>query len=54
LREVKIPIPPLAQQKEFVQRVTEIRQIEAAQAASRNHLESLFQSMLHRAFNGEL
>jgi hypothetical protein len=36
------------------QRVTEIRKLEAVQAASRQRLEALFQSMLHRAFQGEL
>lgn len=46
--------PPLPLQKEFAKRVTEIREMEAAQSASRQRLEALFQSMLHRAFNGEL
>ena len=41
-------------QQEFTQRVTEIRQMEAGQAASRKRLDELFQSMLHRAFEGEL
>jgi hypothetical protein len=35
-------------------RVAEIRAMEAQQAASRRRLEDLFQSMLHRAFQGEL
>ena len=46
--------PPLLLQKEFAQRVTEIREMEAGQAASRKRLEELFKSMLHRAFEGEL
>jgi type I restriction enzyme S subunit len=50
---IGIRVPPLQLQKEFAQRVTEIRALEAAQAASRQRLEALFQSMLHRAFNGE-
>ncbi len=54
LSELTIPVPPLPLQKEFAQRVTEIRELEAAQSASRQRLEALFQSMLHRAFNGEL
>jgi type I restriction enzyme S subunit len=54
LKAVKIPVPPLSLQKEFAQRMTEIRELEAAQSASRQRLEALFQSMLHRAFNGEL
>ncbi len=54
LRAVTIPVPPLTLQKEFAQRVTEIRGLEAEQAASRRHLDDLFQSLLHRAFEGEL
>jgi type I restriction enzyme S subunit len=46
--------PPLPLQKEFGMRVKEIRALEAEQAASRRRLNDLFQSMLHRAFSGEL
>jgi type I restriction enzyme S subunit len=48
------PLPPLALQKEFASRMTEIRELEAEQAACRERLDALFQSMLHRAFRGEL
>ena len=51
---MKIPVPPLPLQKEFAERVTEIRELEARQATSRAHLDALFQSLLHRAFNNEL
>jgi restriction endonuclease S subunit len=54
LLAIPIPIPPLPLQREFAQRVTEIRELEAAQAASSQRLEALFQSMLHWAFEGEL
>lgn len=54
MNRIPIPVPPLPLQKEFAQRVTEIRAMEAEQAASRQRLDALFQSMLHRAFNGEL
>jgi len=54
LKKLEIPLPPLAQQKEFAARVTEIRAVQAEQASSRLRLENLFQSMLHRAFNGDL
>lgn len=54
LRKVQIPVPPLPLQKKFAKRVTEIRELEAKQAASRVRLDALFQSMLHRAFRGEL
>lgn len=51
---VSILIPPLRLQNEFSQRVKDIRELQACQAASRDHLDALFQSMLHRAFKGDL
>ena len=51
---VEIPLPPIELQKEFARRMTEIRELEASQATSRTRLDALFQSMLHRAFNGDL
>jgi len=54
LRKLPIPVPPLALQEKFGDRVAENREIEAEQAASRGRLEALFQSTLHRAFSGEL
>jgi type I restriction enzyme, S subunit len=54
LRALPVPLPPLVLQKEFAQRVTEIRELEAGQATSRTRLDALFQSMLHRAFNGDI
>ncbi len=53
LLTLPIEVPPLAMQKEFAQRVAEIRQMEADQAASRTRLDALFHSLLHRAFEGE-
>jgi len=54
LAELVVPVPPLPLQKEFAERVTEIRALEAEQATSRHRLDALFQSLLHRAFNREL
>src|ERR1017187_52799 len=54
LHNLKVIVPPLALQNEFAQRVTEIRELEAGQATSRTRLDALFQSMLHRAFNGDI
>jgi type I restriction enzyme S subunit len=54
LTHIKFVLPPLPIQKEFVQQVKEIRELEASQATSRTRMDALFQSMLHRAFNGEL
>jgi hypothetical protein len=41
-------------QKELAARVSEIGAVQAEQTASRGRLDDLFQSMLHRAFNGTL
>jgi type I restriction enzyme S subunit len=54
IRNMCIPCPPMETQASFVNRVTEFREMEAGQAASRQRLDDLFQSMLHRAFSGEL
>jgi type I restriction enzyme, S subunit len=54
LSALQLPLPPMPLQNEFAKQVTEIRELEFNQAASRQRLDDLFQSMLHRAFNGEL
>jgi len=47
-------LPPLALQKEFAARATEIRALRAKQLASRRRVDDLFKSLLHRSFNGGL
>jgi restriction endonuclease S subunit len=54
IRQLALHVPPLALQQEFATRVVEIRELEAAQAASRQRLDDFFHSLLHRAFQGEL
>ena len=54
IKRLTVRVPPLPLQREFAQRVTGIRSLEAEQATSRQRLHDLFQSMLHRAFEGEL
>ena len=54
LRRIPIPVALIDLQREFVERVAEIRALQAAQAASYQRLEALFQSLLHHAFQGEL
>jgi type I restriction enzyme S subunit len=54
IEETPIILPPLSLQKKFAERVAEIRALESGQCASRRRLDDLFQSMLHRAFSGEL
>lgn len=54
LKSIAVPVPPLTLQKHFAKRVGEIRVMQSEQAASRRTLDDLFQSMLQRAFSGEL
>jgi len=54
IRELTLHVPPLELQNEFVGLVAEARELDAAQFASRQRLDDLFQSLLHRAFQGEL
>jgi len=54
LRALPVLLPPLPLQKEFAAHVSNIRAMQAEQATSRRRLDDLFQSMLHRAFKGEL
>lgn len=57
VRDIKafsVAVPPYGLQIEFASHVQEIRALEAAQATSRQRLGDLFQSVLDRAFQGEL
>lgn len=54
LRALPVLLPPLTLQNEFAARVSEIRAMQDEQSASRRRLEHLFQSLLHRAFQGQL
>ncbi|MEV6806452.1 restriction endonuclease subunit S [Streptomyces sp. NPDC051132] len=54
VQSIKIPIPPLAEQKRFASAIT---QVEAAKEPHRTHLatlDELFTSLQHRAFSGAL
>lgn len=54
LGELKILIPPISIQHEFAQRVQEAGEIQSMQVQSAEKMEALYQSMLSRAFAGEL
>jgi type I restriction enzyme S subunit len=54
LSHMKLILPPVPLQTQLVQRVTEIRELEAKQSGSSRRLDDLFQSLLYRAFNGDL
>lgn len=53
IKKMRIPCPSIDTQLSFVRRVIEIREMEAEQAKSKSRLDALFQSLLHRAFEGE-
>jgi type I restriction enzyme, S subunit len=56
--EILLPVPPLAEQQEIVRRVEALfalaDQIEARYAKAKAHVEKLAQSILAKAFRGEL
>ena len=54
IRAIKMPIPPLPLQCDFAARVASFDKLRTFQAQSQARLEVLFESMLARAFAGEL
>jgi hypothetical protein len=54
IRKIRVPCPPIEMQDAFVAQVVKIRALENDQATSRHRTDDLFQSLLHRAFQGEL
>lgn len=54
LHKYTFAYPPIVLQREFAARVAEIRAMKAQQGASRRRIDNLFQSLLHRAFAGQL
>ncbi len=54
LMPLKFPVPPLSEQKHFSNAVYSINKTQKAAANSTTTLETLFQTLLHRAFDGRL
>lgn len=54
LKKINVIVPPLALQREFAARVEAARGVQSAQGKSAERVEALYQSMLSRAFAGEL
>lgn len=54
LGELEIPVPPVDLQQAFTKQVKIAFPLQAQAAASAAKLETLFQTLLHRAFTGEL
>jgi restriction endonuclease S subunit len=51
---LKIPVPTVTLQQEFAQRIETIESLKAKHRESLTHLDTLFASLQHRAFRGEL
>jgi restriction endonuclease S subunit len=54
LNSATIMAPPLALQRNFADRLLAVKALQATQSRSLNALDSLFASLQHRAFRGEL
>lgn len=54
LRGLEVPLPPLSLQMEFCQRIKAHGHLKQAHRSSLAHLDTLFSSLQHRAFRGEL
>jgi type I restriction enzyme S subunit len=54
LRELKVPVPPLAFQHTFATRIQAIESLKAIHRATLAESDALFASLQHRAFRGEL
>lgn len=54
IRGLQIPIPPLPLQKNFATRIQSVEALKTTYGAALQELNSLFASLQHRAFRGEL
>jgi type I restriction enzyme S subunit len=54
IRELEIPLPPLAVQRQFEDEMRLVARETKVMAASLAELDALFASLQHRAFRGEL
>lgn len=54
LRGLLVPVPPIELQREFALRVAAVEKLKATQRVSLAEMDTLFASLQHRAFRGEL
>jgi type I restriction enzyme, S subunit len=54
LRELRVPVPPIERQFQFAKIMHEVRVLTTGQLADQRIIDSLFSSLQHRAFAGEL
>jgi hypothetical protein len=54
LAEITLPLPPFRKQQKFAALVAKVESLRAKQRESENELDNLFNSLMQRAFRGEL
>ena len=54
MRRIKIVLPPLELQQEFSKKIKEVQELKAKYEQSTAKANVLFNSLVQRAFNGEL
>lgn len=54
LQNIELPLPPRTLQATFGERIAELSRLRAGQNAAKGFLDTLFNSLQHRAFRGEL
>lgn len=54
IKAIPIPLPPIQIQRSFVDHLKKIRSIQSQQSIALGKAEATFQSLLHRAFSGQL
>ena len=54
IRRFELPVPPINAQRRLVNEIGEVHRVQLASELNGDRLDSLFASLQHRAFNGEL
>jgi type I restriction enzyme S subunit len=54
VKSLRFPVPPTPLQEEFARIVHQFKRLRAQQREAQRQAEHLFQTLLHRAFRGEL
>jgi len=54
VRSLQIPLPPIPLQQKFASIVEHVEKLKEKQKQSKEHLEEMFNSLMQKAFNGEL
>ncbi len=54
LKQITVPVPPLARQNSFIERLQKLEQLHAQSSQELSRSEELFASLQNRAFRGEL